>query len=126
MLNKDAFKDGINYDAPDKKGLYFIGNTVFNPITHEEFYWVKVGMTAQTLRKRLRQYNTSNPMMWRIDYKEDAENSEGLYHLFLMEICIARNCCNEEWFLVDRETYLEMCEKGFRYFDDRLKEFGIL
>lgn len=114
---KAAFKDGINYNAPDEKGLYFIGNTVFNPITHQEFYWVKVGMTAQTLQKRLRQYNTSNPMMWRIDYKENAEDEESYYHARLNSVCIATNGHSDEWFLVNRETYFEMCNKGFHYFD---------
>lgn len=117
VSKRTILEDGINYDAPREKGLYFIGNTVFNPLTHEEFYWVKIGMTSQSLQKRMNQYNSSNPMMWRIDYKPNAESAENYYHYRLNEICLARNGHNDEWFLVDRATYFEMCEKGFAYFD---------
>lgn len=109
--------DGIDYSAPLDKGLYFIGQVNMNPFTKEEYYWVKVGMTSQTLQKRMNQYNSSNPMMWRIDYKPNAEMEESYYHYLLNSICVARNGHNDEWFLVTRKAYLEMCEKGFAYFD---------
>lgn len=112
----NILEDGIDYDAPSINGLYFVGNTVFNPITHEEFYWVKIGMSSN-LRKRMNGYNSCNPMMWRIDYKPEAELEENYYHYKLNQICLARNGHNDEWFLVDRETYFEMCNKGFSYFD---------
>ena len=40
--DRDQFeRNNINY--PNQKGLYLIGQTFFNPITDEKFYWVKVG-----------------------------------------------------------------------------------
>lgn len=113
---KHHFNDGINYDVPYYGGLYFIGETHFNPYTKEEFYWVKIGKSSN-LAKRMKQYNTCCPMLWRIDFEIDAEELEGHYHNWLYEHCEAICNHNEEWFLVNRETYLEMCEKGFAYFD---------
>ena len=110
------FADGINYKVPEEPGLYFIGETHFNPYTKEEFYWVKIGKSTN-LAKRLRNYDTCNPMLWRIDYLVNEENEEEYYHLRLAQIAIAKCNHNEEWFLVNRETYLEMCEQGFSYFN---------
>ena len=64
----------------------------------------------------MNQYNTHCPMLWRIDFIREY-SKENYYHEQLRKICL--NSCNhnKEWFLVDRETYLEMCEKGFAYFD---------
>ena len=117
-----AFDDGINYTAPKAPGLYFIGETHFNPITDEKFYWVKIGMSAN-LARRLKDYNTSNPMMWRIDYLTeqdtiDLDKAEEAYHGILYEKAIATCNHNKEWFMVDRETYLAMCEQGFAYFEN--------
>lgn len=115
-LAKHHFDDGINYDTPCYGGLYFIGETHFNPFTKEEFYWVKIGKSSN-LAKRMKQYNTCCPMLWRIDFAIDEEDLEEYYHGWLYEHCKAICNHNEEWFLVDRETYLEMCEKGFNYFN---------
>lgn len=111
-----ACNDGINYDAPDEAGLYFVGETHFNPHTREEYYWVKIG-ESDNLRKRLRGYNSTNPMLWRIGYKLGAQNEEKIYHELLRNIAVAKGVRNDEWFLVNRETYLAMCEKGFNYFE---------
>lgn len=111
-----SLSDGINYDTPNEPGLYFLGETHFNPITHEEFYCVKIGR-ASNLRRRLKEYDTHNPMLWRIDYSVDNEEMEHYYHHRLYDVAIATCNHNKEWFFVDRQTYLEMCEKGFSYFD---------
>ena len=109
-----TFEDGINYEVPAEKGLYFIGETHFNPITDEKYYWVKVGK-ASNLKNRMKSYNTHNPMMWRIGFNNEYDKEE-YYHEQLQKVAIAKCNHNEEWFLVDRITYLEMCEKGFSYF----------
>lgn len=109
------FEDGINYTAPNKKGLYFVGETHFNPFTDEKFYWVKIGRGVN-LKNRLRDYDTHNPMLWRIDFSTKFEKEEW-YHKKLNEVAIAKCNHNKEWFLVDRTTYLEMCEKGFKFFE---------
>ena len=50
-----------------------------------------------------------------IDWKENAQNIEELYHMALWRKSFKRH--RSEWFMVDKETYLEICEKGFSYFD---------
>lgn len=116
----NLFEDGINYAVPREAGLYFIGETHFNPYTKEEFYWVKIGLSTN-LAKRMKQYDTHCPMLWRIAFKTNLhkclEIEEEYYHDRLKEIAVAGCNHNEEWFLVNRETYLEMCDKGFSYFD---------
>ena len=112
---RKIFDDGIDYECYDVKGLYFVGETHFNPITDEKFYWVKIGK-AKNLKERMRSYNTHNPMLYRIDYSADY-NKEEWYHNKLAEKAIAKCNHSEEWFLVDRKTYLEMCEKGFKFFE---------
>lgn len=112
---KEKFDDGIDYNAPSHKGLYFIGETHFNPYTREEFYWVKIGK-AININNRMSSYNTHCPMLWRIDYARGYSN-EAYYHNKLRKCCIGLCNHNQEWFLVTRETYLAMCEKGFAYFD---------
>ena len=111
----NKFQDEIDYWAPSCGGLYFLGETHFNPFTKEEYYWVKIG-SSSNLRKRLRVYNTCNPMCFRIGFLENKESEEITYHNLLTEIALAKCNHNEEWFMVDRETYLEMCEKGFNFF----------
>lgn len=115
------FNDGINYNAPEYCGLYFLGETHFNPITREEFYWVKIGK-ATNIKKRLSDYNTHCPMLYRIDFKKCfsdrvAYQEEAYYQDKIKAVAIATNNHNKEWFLVDRNTYLEMCAKGFSYFN---------
>ena len=114
------FADGINYDAPAEAGLYFLGETHFNPFTHEEFYWVKIGLSTN-LKRRMKEYDTHCPMLWRIGYiladNDCLEREEEWYHDKIKEVGIATCNHNEEWFLVDRNTYLEMCAKGFNYFN---------
>ena len=111
----EPFVDDIDYDAPRYGGLYFVGQCVFNPYTDEKFYWVKIGRGAN-LNSRLNQYNTCTPALWRIGYLEDYE-AESKYHALLKSLCLNTHSHSREWFRVDRETYLEMCDKGFSYFD---------
>ena len=110
-----AFEDGIDYNAPKEKGLYFIGATHFNPFTNEQFYWVKIGK-SENLYNRMKSYDSTTAMLWRIDFSKDYDK-ETEYHNKLLQNCI--NTCNhnDEWYRVDRETYLAMSEKGFDYFN---------
>ena len=115
------FDDG--YETPeisDCSGLYLVGSTYVDPHTKKFYYWIKVGMSATSLAKRLRSYHSENPMVWIADVMYvDTDNvyeMEHECHIALSEIAhnIARN--TEEWFLVDEETYFEICNKGFHYF----------
>lgn len=118
ILENTTLDDGIDYFAPDDSGLYFIGETHFNPITDQKYYCVKIGR-ASNIANRMKQYNTHNPMLWRIDYAIDEENFEAYYQSMLTHVALARCSHNAEWFFVDKVTYLEMCAKGFHYFDDK-------
>lgn len=108
--------DGINYAVPNGGGLYFVGETHFDPITLQTYYCLKIGK-ASNLKKRMATYNTCNPMLYRIDYLKNAENLEMLFQGLLKEHALGRCSHNREWFFVDRTTYLDMCAKGFSYFD---------
>lgn len=113
------FEDGINYDAPEEEGLYLIGEVNANPYTEELFYWIKPGY-SKNIAERMKQYNTCCPMLWRADFKTDCDNpkqEEKYYHKMMNKIGIAKCNHNEEWFLVDKKTYLKICSKGFSYFD---------
>ena len=120
---------------PHSGGLYLVGNTAFNPHTAEPYYMVKIGMSTN-IYNRMRTYASDNPMMFHIDYrtvpaqdymmlpkyerttamKRDIEQYEARYH---QEMEARRFChfeyCNE-WYLVSKEVYMEICERGFDYF----------
>lgn len=115
-ISRNTFNDGINYYAPEESGLYFIGDSHINPHTGEEYYWVKIGK-SNNLARRMRDYNTCCPMLWRIDFAVHDEALEGYYHNLLNAVAVAVCNHNEEWFMVSKKTYLEMCAKGFKYFD---------
>lgn len=111
-----VFEDGINYEAPAEAGLYMVGETHFDPTTDDTYYMVKIGKSS-CLRKRMSQYNTSNPMLWRIGYYVGACDREEEFHRKLKKIAYRSFKHNNEWMLVDRETYLALCEQGFDYFE---------
>ena len=113
------FEDGIDYNAPTYCGLYLVGETHFNPLTKEEFYWIKVGK-AKNIANRMSQYNTCCPMLYRIGYlrcrdEREAYQMEKLYHDRLANVAIGLCNHNTEWFLMDKQTYLDICAYGFNY-----------
>ena len=121
IVRDNTFKDdGINYNFPDYGGLYLIGTTHVNPITEEFFYWVKVGR-ASKIASRMTSYKTCCPMCYYIDFKKITDTdtqqmAETSCHQRLRQVSLATCNHNKEWFLVDNETYLEICQKGFKYF----------
>jgi hypothetical protein len=117
FINKENPKA---YIAPKAPGLYLIGSTHFNPITDEKFYLVKVGSTSTTLSTRMSSYRTHNPLAFHIDFLENCSIvNEGKYHEFMRtNYIIMEN--NKEWFIVDKQTYFEICEQGFKYFSDKI------
>lgn len=104
--------------APNTCGLYFFGNTAYNPITDEVCYWVKIGLSGN-LHNRVKSYGTSNPSTFVIGYKETLNyvSEEHQYHHLLEKVALYRNQNNTEWWMVDRNTYLQMCEKSFDFFE---------
>ena len=117
--NTNIVDDGIDYNAPHEMGLYLVAETGVNPYTNKICYAVKVGK-SNSISERMRQYNTCAPFCWRVDYLvgHDAYVSEHNYHAKLH--CISKGICphNDEWFYVDRITYLKICEKGFKFFEN--------
>jgi hypothetical protein len=100
-------------------GLYLIGTTTFNPYTDEKYYWIKVGVSTN-LKNRIRQYKPRNPAVFVIDTelmdRSEIYGAEKYCQCWLMENAIAKAKESEEWFLVNRKTYLEINEKGFKFF----------
>lgn len=106
-------------------GIYLIGSTYFNPYTDEKFYWIKVGKTTD-LAKRMKQYATHNPMLWKNSFlqinSKDLQNAEKLCQRCLKDHSniVAEN--TNEWYSVSKQLYLEICENGFTWFKKELKE----
>lgn len=121
---------------PKQAGLYLVGNVVFNPITEETFYLIKIGMSTN-LYNRMKDYSTSNPMMFHIDYKiiEDDEDYgniakykrtalvgkkvksvEEQYHRAMERLHFTHFEYAQEWFIVSKEVYFEICTKKFDFF----------
>lgn len=104
--------------APSYCGLYFVGQTAFNPHTKEEQYWVKIGLSSD-IKQRMKGYKTTCPTLYTIGYKYcvDYYSQEQKYQELLSQKAIGQCQHNNEWWLVDRNTYLEMCEKSYNYFE---------
>lgn len=112
--DRDQFEQNdIKY--PREGGLYLIGQTFFNPITDEKYYWIKVG-EASDLKRRRREYNTTTAMIWDIGYYTGNDLTESGCHEKLKEICLHRHV--DEWFSISREDYLKICEIGFDWFKE--------
>lgn len=110
--------DGINYTTPMDGGAYLFGQTAYNPYTKKPYFAIKVGK-ADWFSDRSVVYNTCCPFLFRIDYKPatNAYEVESFYQNKLKKIAFARSCMAKEWYVVDEQIYLEICEKGFSYFD---------
>ena len=120
---KDRFKrvsaEKPKRDFPSDEGLYLIGQTTFNPFTNEKFYWLKVGK-ASDFTKRMKTYSTHNPCIWKIDFMPLDKNTA-----FVMEISYSSRLKNlmgletgehsKEWFRVNENDYLDICNKGFKH-----------
>jgi len=115
-----TFKDKYEHLCPEEEcGLYLVGSTYFDPLTMELYYWIKVGMSTN-LKKRIKNYHTENPMIFVADLMEcdsfNVYDMEHDCHIALSDVAYGIAQDTVEWFIVDRETYLEICKKGFRYF----------
>lgn len=118
-----SFEEKSPVEIPKEEkinALYLVGNTNFNPFTKEEFYWIKVGKTTD-LYKRMKSYATHNPMLWKADYKivfnEYLNANEQICHFILKEYG-TQDTNSQEWYQVSREVYLEICTKGFSFFEE--------
>jgi len=115
-----VFHDNYHHVRPDEDcGLYLVGSTHFDPHTMMQYYWIKVGMSTN-LKKRIKSYHTENPMVFVADTMicdiSDVGAMENDCHIALSDVAYGIAEDTIEWFIVSRETYLEICREGFRYF----------
>lgn len=122
-MNYDYFT-GNELDVFDgrKAGLYLVGSCNFNPITDEKYYWIKVGV-AKSFKKRMSSYRTHNPMLWKNSYFFCEDDTQRYYlesqcHEILNEKAIGSLSEASEWYEVDKDTYLDICNKGFIFFKE--------
>ena len=120
QLRESRQYEGAGWPNEPNKGLYLIGCVFMNPYTREEFYWLKVGSSTD-LRRRIKEYSSLCPMVWKNSYcyRKDmnhAREEETKCHKRLEMICIERGFRSNEWFRVEREAYLDVCQKGFSFF----------
>ncbi len=128
---------GRRESIPHCGGLYLVGNTIFNPLTGEQFFLIKVGMSTN-IYDRMKSYHSQNPMMFHIGYKiiecdkidlskypsyrranavgRYIKTIEEQYHQAIESMKFCRFEYAQEWFIVDKETYMEICEKKFDFF----------
>lgn len=119
LVRVKEFVEFFEESEPQEEcGCYLIGNTAFNPLTKEEFYFIKIGK-SKNIKKRMRDYSTCCPSITKIDYlncEEDELNVlESHCHWELWKVgqkVTGRG--SKEWFRVSKETYLTFCEKGFK------------
>ena len=105
-------------NAPSYSGLYFIGETHFNPFTEEKYYCIKIGL-AKDIADRFKSYRTHTSMVYPMGFLESTEYKqlEKYYHNKLNQIALYRNQNNSEGWFVDKDTFIKMYEQGFSYFD---------
>lgn len=74
----------------------------------------------------MKSYCGMNPGLFHIDFYrtfDDDDEATKLERICLLFLC-TEECCSvvegtTEWIKVDRELYLKVCKKGFRYFVDK-------
>lgn len=105
-------------NTPSARGVYFLGDTAFNPYTGEKQFWVKIGKSAD-MEVRLKKYDTHSPSIYHIDYLPcpNEDEVECKYHHLLYGVSLGRSERSKEWWLVDEATYLKMSALGFEFFD---------
>lgn len=115
----NALEKMWEYPKEDFSGIYLIGQCIFNPYTKEEYYLLKVGESS-SVAKRLKQYKTYNPHIFLIDtFKTKKENTakslESSCHSILEYFCHFNSYENTEWYIVDRDFYLNISKKGLSF-----------
>lgn len=115
-----VFEDGYSIPvAPEDCGLYLMSSTHFDPITDKKIYCIKVGMSNK-LCNRVRGYHSENPFAFLLDTiifdPEDVGKAEHDCHVMLSDVADAIARDTDEWFIVKKEIFDEICDKKFKYF----------
>lgn len=116
FINND---DPKRHEAPEEGGVYLVSTVYLNPMTSERFYLVKPGISKGNLKRRMRDYDTTNPLLFHIDFLAATKNIfelEAECHLKMAKVCISKMSNAEEWYRVSRKVYLQICKEGFGYF----------
>lgn len=97
-------------------GVYFVGDSSYNPLTRNPEFHVKVG-EADDVAKRMKNYCTHNPSVWHngcaLDMSKNprmisfAENNA---HKFIESLAMRRSPNTGEWYNVTEEIYMALCE----------------
>ena len=110
-ISNNMFRQSyIGQGCGDFPGLYFIGDIKYDPLYGKMFY-VKIG-SSSNVGKRLKQYRTYNPAFYhdccslRIARYKKAET---YCHNYLYSRCKFMPVYTAEWFIVDEETYWDLC-----------------
>lgn len=94
-------------------GLYFLGCVGCNPVTDEYQYCVKIGK-SNNIGNRLKQHSGSNPLLYHgnssLRINGNLHLAEINCHKFLDRHAIGMPVGTDEWWFVDKTTYLKMCE----------------
>lgn len=115
---EDLFSQKFKDNFIGESGLYMLGQTTINPITKEERYWIKIGLTTNG-NSRLDTYLTHCADVYFIDWlpfisKSELRKTESACHKILNKIAYARRT---EWFKVSEDFYFNFCDQGFEYLD---------
>ena len=93
-------------------GLYFIGCVGYNPVTDEYQYCVKIGKSSD-IGNRLKQHSGSNPLLYHgnasLRINGNLHLAETNCHKFLDRHAIGMPTGTNEWWFVDKVTYMKMC-----------------
>ena len=93
-------------------GIYFIGDIKYDPLYGKMFY-VKIG-SSKDVGKRLKQYRTYNPAFYHDCCSltcRKYENAERICQNYLSMRSKFTPIYTSEWYIVDEETYWDLCEK---------------
>lgn len=94
------------------EGVYFIGDIKYDPLYGKMFY-VKIG-SSQDVGKRLKQYRTYNPAFYHDCCSLACEHyklAETICQNYLYSKCKFTPVYTSEWYIVDEETYWDLCKK---------------
>jgi hypothetical protein len=110
-IKNGVFRQSYMSDYENFSGVYFIGDIKYDPLYGKMFY-VKVG-SSKNIGKRMKQYRTYNPAFFHhmcslpTKYYHTAEDYCQNYLQSKIKFVPKYTA---EWWIVDEETYWQMCK----------------
>ncbi len=96
----------------DVPGIYVVTNPYFGP------HYKKIGMSATSLKKRVRSYNTYSPHDYIIEAVYEVANAREVEKHIHSRLDAYRKPKNKEWFDIADNAYM------FSVIESCIKEFG--